>query len=93
MIGFAAGEIPKIPLNLPLLKGCDIRGVYWGDFTMREPEVHRDNVDQLLKWAESGTLSVHIHAKYKLDEYLKAFEAISGRRTLGKTLLALNETL
>jgi len=93
VIGFASGEIPKIPLNLPLLKGCDIRGVYWGDFTAREPAVNRANMLKLLKWAESGALSVHIHATYKLEDYKKAFNAISGRRTLGKTLLALNETL
>jgi NADPH:quinone reductase len=93
VIGFASGEIPRIPLNLPLLKGCDIRGVYWGDFTTREPEVNRANMGQLLTWAESGALSVHIHARYTLEEYRKAFEAISGRRTLGKTLLTLNASL
>ena len=93
VIGFASGEIPRIPLNLPLLKGCDIRGVYWGDFTAREPEVNRANMAQLLKWAESGALSVHVHAKYPLEDYRKAFEDISGRRTLGKTLLAVNEAL
>ncbi len=52
MIGFASGEIPRPPLNLTLLKGCDIRGVYWGEFVHREPEAHRDNMSQLLKWAE-----------------------------------------
>ena len=93
VIGFASGEIPRIPLNLTLLKGCDIRGVYWGDFTGREPAINRANMIELLKWAENGALSVHIHATYKLEAYKKAFEAISGRRTLGKTLLALNETL
>ena len=93
VIGFASGEIPKIALNLTLLKGCDIRGVYWGDFTVREPAVNRANMLELLKWAESGALSVHIHAKYRLEDYKKAFEAISGRKTLGKTLLTLNETL
>ena len=87
VIGFASGEIPRIPLNLVLLKGCDIRGVYWGDFVAREPEANRDNMSQLLDWAVSGELSVHIHAKYALEEYEKAFEAIAKRQTLGKTLL------
>ena len=64
VIGFASGEIPRPPLNLTLLKGCDIRGVYWGEFVDREPDAHRDNMSQLLGWAESGALSVHIHAKY-----------------------------
>jgi NADPH2:quinone reductase len=87
VIGFASGEIPRPPLNLTLLKGCDIRGVYWGEFVQREPEVHRDNMSQLLDWAEQGRLSVHIHAKYPVEEYKKAFEAIAKRQTLGKTLL------
>src|SRR5271165_4196778 len=91
VIGFASGEIPRIPLNLVLLKGCDIRGVYWGDFVAREPEANRDNMSQLLDWAVSGELSVHIHAKYALEEYEKAFEAIAKRQTLGKTLLRFTD--
>ena len=89
VIGFASGEIPRPPLNIPLLKGCDIRGVYWGDFTVREPEAHRENVAQLADWAKSGTLSVHVHATYPLEDYQKAFEAIAKRQVLGKTLLSL----
>ena len=54
VIGFASGEIPRPPLNIPLLKGCDIRGVYWGEFTAREPEAHRENMAQLMDWAKSG---------------------------------------
>src|SRR5271168_275506 len=88
VIGFASGEIPRPPLNIPLLKGCDIRGVYWGEFTAREPEAHRENMAQLMEWAKSGVLSVHIYATYPLDEYQKAFEAIAKRQTLGKTLLS-----
>jgi len=91
VIGFASGEIPKPPLNLVLLKGCDIRGVYWGDFTAREPDANRDNMSQLLRWAESGALSVHIHAKYRIEDYEKAFEAISKRQALGKVLLQFKE--
>ena len=89
VIGFASGEIPRPPLNIPLLKGCDIRGVYWGEFTGREPEAHRENVAQLMEWAKSGVLSVHVHATYPLEEYRKAFEAIAKRQVLGKTLLQL----
>jgi len=93
VIGFASGEIPKIPLNIVLLKGCDIRGVYWGEFTAREPEAHRDNMTQLLNWAEEGALSVHIHAKYAIEEYVQAFEAISKRQVLGKILFQINDRL
>jgi len=87
VIGFASGEIPRPPLNIPLLKGCDIRGVYWGEFTAREPEAHRQNLAELMDWAKSGTLSVHIHAKYAVEDFRNAFEAIAKRQTLGKTLL------
>jgi NADPH:quinone reductase len=90
VIGFASGEIPRPPLNIPLLKGCDIRGVYWGEFTAREPEAHRQNMAELMEWAKSGTLSVHIYAKYPLKDFRVAFEAIAKRQTLGKTLLSLN---
>jgi NADPH:quinone reductase len=89
VIGFASGEIPRPPLNIPLLKGCDIRGVYWGEFIAREPEAHRENVAQLMDWAKSGILSVHVHATYPLDDYRKAFDAIAKRQVLGKTLLQL----
>jgi NADPH2:quinone reductase len=89
VIGFASGEIPRPPLNIPLLKGCDIRGVYWGEFTAREPEAHRENMAQLMDWAKSGILSVHVHATYPLEDYRKAFDAIAKRQVLGKTLLKL----
>ena len=87
MIGFASGEIPKPPLNLVLLRGSDIRGVYWGEFTAREPEAQRANMSKLLAWVASGALSVHIHAKFALEDYQKAFEAIAKRQAFGKTLL------
>ncbi len=89
VIGFASGEIPRPPLNIPLLKGCDIRGVYWGEFTAREPEAQRENMAQLMDWAKSGILSVHVHATYPLEDYRRAFDAISKRQVLGKTLLQL----
>jgi NADPH2:quinone reductase len=89
VIGFASGEIPHPPLNIPLLKGCDIRGVYWGEFTAREPEAHRENMAQLMDWAKSAILSVHVHATYPLEDYRKAFDAIAKRQVLGKTLLKL----
>ena len=92
VIGFASGEIPRPPLNIPLLKGCDIRGVYWGEFTAREPEANRENLSQLMDWAKSGVLSIHVHATYPLQDFRKAFEAIAKRQVLGKTLLQLAAT-
>src|SRR3954466_11276200 len=60
VIGFAAGEIPKIPLNLALLKGCDIVGVFWGAFIERDPKGHQSNMADLVRWAAEGKLSAHV---------------------------------
>jgi NADPH:quinone reductase len=87
VIGFAAGEIPKIPLNLTLLKSCDVRGVFWGAWTAREPEAHRANVRQLVAWAAEGKLSAHVHAVYPLAETAAALEAIANRQVMGKVIL------
>jgi NADPH2:quinone reductase len=87
VIGFAAGEIPKIPLNLTLLKSCDVRGVFWGAWTAREPEAHRANVRQLVAWAAEGKLSAHVHAAYPLAETAAALQAIANRQVMGKVIL------
>ena len=60
VVGFAAGDIPKIPLNLPLLKGCSIVGVFWGNFTRREPERFLDQMRQLATWYAEGRMKPHI---------------------------------
>lgn len=87
VIGFAAGEIPKIPLNLPLLKGCDIRGVFWGDAATRNPRGHRDNMEQLLSWVAEGQLKPHIHATYPLEGIPDALEQIAARKVFGKVII------
>jgi NADPH:quinone reductase len=92
VIGFASGEIPKPPLNLVLLKGCDIRGVFWGDFVAREPEAHLANMAELLGYAASGAISAHVHAAYPLESFVAAFGAIARREALGKVLLKMGTT-
>jgi NADPH2:quinone reductase len=87
VIGFAAGEIPKLPLNLVLLKGCDVRGVFWGQFTERFPEKHRANMAEVLQWASEGKLSAHVHAVYPLEEIANALKALANREAKGKILL------
>jgi NADPH2:quinone reductase len=87
VIGFAAGEIPKIPLNLPLLKACDIRGVFWGAWTMREPQAHRAELAQLVAWAAEGKISAHVHATYPLADTARALDDIAARRVMGKAVL------
>jgi NADPH2:quinone reductase len=87
VVGFAAGEIPKLPLNLTLLKSCDIRGVFWGAWTRREPAIHRANTLQLAQWCADGKLSAHVHAAYPLAETAAALRALSTRQVMGKVVL------
>ena len=87
VVGFAAGEIPKLPLNLVLLKSCDVRGVFWGSWTERDPEGHRANMADLLGWCAEGTLSAHVHATYPLTDAARALADIAGRKVMGKVVL------
>ena len=87
VIGFAAGEIPKLPLNLVLLKACDVRGVFWGAWIERDKAGHRANTEQLLAWVAEGKLSSHVHAVYPLAEAAKALKAIASRQVMGKVIL------
>jgi NADPH:quinone reductase len=87
VVGFAAGEIPKLPLNLILLKGCDVRGVFWGSWTERDPAGHRANTEQLLAWCLEGKLSSHVHTVYPLAEAPAALKAIAARQVMGKVIL------
>jgi NADPH2:quinone reductase len=87
VIGFAAGEIPKLPLNLVLLKGCDVRGVFWGQFTERYPEKHRANMAELVQWCADGKLSAHVHAVYPLEQIADALKELADRKAMGKILL------
>ena len=90
VIGFAAGPIPMIPLNLPLLKGADIRGVFWGAFTARHPAENRQNVDDLLGWLADGTLKPHVDSIFPLEEGAAALEKIAARDVKGKVLLRVS---
>jgi NADPH2:quinone reductase len=87
VVGFAAGQIPKLPLNLVLLKSCDVRGVFWGSWTEREPEAHRANIADLLRWCAEGRISAHVHAAYPLAEGARALKDIANRKVMGKVVL------
>jgi NADPH2:quinone reductase len=87
VIGFAGGGIPSIPLNLPLLKGCSIVGVFWGAHMRREPKVHAGNLAALLKLFESGVLKPHVVEFDGLESCEAAIEAINGRRSTGKIVI------
>jgi NADPH2:quinone reductase len=87
VVGFAAGDIPKLPLNLVLLKGCDVLGVFWGAFIDRDPEGHRANTRQLIDWCVQGKISSHVHATYPLADGIAALKSIAARQVMGKVIL------
>lgn len=89
VIGFAAGDIPRIPLNLALLKGCAIVGVFWGSFIAREPALHARNQAQLAEWFASGQLKPLISGRYPLDRAVEALEELAGRRAQGKLVVTM----
>ncbi|MBW1296139.1 NADPH:quinone oxidoreductase family protein [Aquimarina litoralis] len=87
VIGFAAGTIPKIPLNLTLLKGCSIVGVFWGSFAMKSPKENLGNTMQLMKWLGEEKLRPHIHKVYELNEAPNALEEMMHRKVKGKVVI------
>ena len=87
VVGFAAGAIPSLPLNLPLLKGCAVVGVFWGGFTRNEPERNRENLAELGRWAAAGELRPHVSARYPLERAADALQALMDRQVRGKVVL------
>jgi NADPH:quinone reductase len=87
VVGFAAGDIPKIPLNLPLLKGCSIMGVFWGDFARREPKAFAASIGQLGKWFREGKLKPHVSQTFPLAQAVDALKLMAGRKVKGKVVL------
>lgn len=89
VVGFAAGEIPKLPLNLLLLKGADAIGVFWGEAVRRAPERHRANMIEVLDWIAAGKLAPRIHGTYPLAEVREAIAILDRREATGKVVLTL----
>jgi len=87
VVGFAAGDIPNIPLNLALLKGCAIVGVFWGSFAMKTPDKNMQNTMQLMQWYGAGKLKPHIHKIYPLAEAKNALDDIIKREVRGKAVI------
>jgi NADPH2:quinone reductase len=90
VVGFAAGDIPRVPLNLPLLKGCDIQGVLYGAHALRDPAGVRVEIEELLSLYLAGTIRPHVTARYPLSQGGDAIAAIAARQALGK-LVVVNE--
>jgi NADPH2:quinone reductase len=87
VVGFAAGDIPRVALNLALLRGCSIVGVFWGSFVMREPERHRANVQEMVEWWRSGRLRPHTYATHPMERAADAFRDMAERRAMGKVVV------
>ncbi len=86
VVGFPAG-IPSIPLNLTLLKGCQVVGVFWGSFTAREPKRNQENLAELMRWVQEGKLKPYVSKTYPLAKAADALNEIAERRAKGKIVL------
>jgi len=89
VVGFPAG-IPRIPLNLPLLKGCQIVGIFWGAFTERDPAANAENNAELMQFYTAGRIKPHVSLRFPLAEGGEAIRELSGRRALGKIVVTLD---
>jgi NADPH2:quinone reductase len=87
VLGFASGTIPRLPLNLVMLKGCSIMGVFWTAFVERAPEQHRINTAQLLAWCQEGRIAPHVYGSFPLVETAKALSLIETRKVTGKVIV------
>jgi NADPH2:quinone reductase len=87
VVGFAAGDIPKIPINLLLLKGSSLVGVFWGDFVRREPALNAQNMTQLFSWLRDRKIHPLISRRYPLSQASKALDALLGREAIGKLVV------
>ena len=89
VVGFAAGEIPKLPLNLALLKGASVVGVFWGDFVRREPAQFAATLRRLGRWYEEGRLRPHISRTFALGDAPEALKLMAARQVTGKVVLRI----
>lgn len=88
VIGFPAG-IPRLPLNLPLLKACDIRGVFWGAAIERNPQRHSEAVDELFELYLNGSIKPHIHRIFPLEQAAEALKELASRKAAGKIVVTV----
>ena len=89
VIGFASGEIPKLPLNLPLLKGCSVVGVFWGAFAQREPERSAANIKTLVEMWTTGRIRPHVSAAFPLDRAADAIRHLADRKAEGRVVVTV----
>jgi NADPH2:quinone reductase len=89
VVGFAAGDIPKLPLNLPLLKGASVAGVFWGDFARREPKEFAASMKQLGRWYAEGRLRPHVSQTLPLEKAADAIKLLASRQAKGKVVVTM----
>ena len=87
VVGFANGEIPALPLNLMLLKGASLVGVFWGEFAKREPKANQAAMQQLMGWLADGTIKPRISGRYALAETAQALNDMAARKVMGKVVI------
>ncbi|WP_249583218.1 NADPH:quinone oxidoreductase family protein [Pseudomonas viridiflava] len=90
VVGFASGRIPELPVNLTLLKGASVVGVFWGSFAQRQPQDNAANFKQLFAWFEEGKLKPLVSQVYPLERAGEAIDALGGRRAVGKVVVSLS---
>jgi NADPH2:quinone reductase len=90
VVGFASGEIPRIPSNIPLLKGCSIVGVFWGDFTTREPEHFQNSMEVLRGLYLQGKLRPHISGLFSLERSPEGLRMMAQREVKGKLVVIVD---
>ena len=89
LIGFASGDIPKLPANVLLVKNITAHGIYWGSYAAHQPRVLRDGLAQLAAWAAAGTLRVRVSHAVPMAQAHEAFAALLERRAIGKVVLTM----
>ena len=89
VVGFAAGTPSAIKMNLPLLKGASILGVFWGAFAQKQPKESMENFQQILAWIKSGQLKHHLHQTYSLENGGQAIRDLINRKVIGKNVVSL----
>jgi len=87
VVGFAAGDIPKLPLNLVLLKGCAVLGVFWGQWVRHDPDAYQAAIGELARWCAQGKLSCHVQQVYPLAQTPAALKALAERKVMGKLVV------
>tara|TARA_B100001094_G_scaffold223019_1_gene217114 strand:- start:1304 stop:1597 length:294 start_codon:yes stop_codon:yes gene_type:complete len=87
VIGFASGNIPKLPTNLTLLKGCSVVGVFWGNFRLKETATDNENFKTLFRWYQEKKLSPLVSQQFPLENVAEALLTLANRKAIGKIIL------